>query len=75
MLFTESRRLGKTIMFVKASGPVVFSDSSDSEDEEIEEQDDDNLTEDVIKFSKDSDSQSDSIDDNDEQPNKKKKYC
>ncbi|XP_016979383.1 ribonuclease P protein subunit p30 [Drosophila rhopaloa] len=39
-LKAESRRLGKTIMFVKGNGPVVFSDSSEDdhsdEDEEME---------------------------------------
>ncbi|TMW49076.1 hypothetical protein DOY81_005851 [Sarcophaga bullata] len=77
-LRAESRRLGKTIMFVKASGPVVFSDSSDSDCNE--ENDGDQVEEhmqteqDVIKF-KDSDSDmSDQKDSNDEQqPNKKKK--
>ncbi|EDW03977.1 ribonuclease P protein subunit p30 [Drosophila grimshawi] len=29
-LRAESRRMGKTIMFVKSKGPIVFSDSSDS---------------------------------------------
>ncbi|KAH8333880.1 hypothetical protein KR059_004214 [Drosophila kikkawai] len=40
-LRAESRRLGKTIMFVKGGGPIVFSDSSDdnqgdSQDDEME---------------------------------------
>lgn len=40
-LKAESRRLGKTIMYVKGSGPIVFSDSSDdsqsdSQDDEME---------------------------------------
>lgn len=34
-LRAESRRLGKTIMFVKCKGPIVFSDSSDESDEEL----------------------------------------
>ncbi|TDG44502.1 hypothetical protein AWZ03_009080 [Drosophila navojoa] len=34
-LRAESRRLGKTIMFVKSIGPIVFSDSSDESDEEL----------------------------------------
>jgi len=36
-LKAESRRLGKTIMFVKGNGPIVFSDSS--EDEKSQEDD------------------------------------
>uniref|UniRef100_A0A1A9WW04 Uncharacterized protein n=1 Tax=Glossina brevipalpis TaxID=37001 RepID=A0A1A9WW04_9MUSC len=31
-LRAECRRLGKTIMFIKASGPVVFSDSSEEDE-------------------------------------------
>lgn len=41
-LRAESRRLGKTIMFVKGEGPIVFSDSSDdnqSEEENTDEMD------------------------------------
>lgn len=65
-------------MFVKATGPVVFSDSSDSDsdDENDGEQVEEHIQteQDVIKF-KDSDSDiSDQKDSNDEQqPNKKKK--
>ncbi|XP_005184935.1 ribonuclease P protein subunit p30 [Musca domestica] len=75
-LRAESRRIGKTIMFVKSSGPIVFSDSSSSEHEEdegmlnAEEKED---QEDVIKFPKSSDSEQESVDNDDEQPNKKKK--
>ncbi|KAH8339430.1 hypothetical protein KR074_010382 [Drosophila pseudoananassae] len=32
-LKAESRRMGKTIMFVKGNGPIVFSDSSEAEDD------------------------------------------
>lgn len=66
-VFSESRRLGKTIMFIKATGPVVFSDSSSGTDEENNDSDN---NDDVIKFSKISDS--DETNDN-EHPNKKKK--
>ncbi|EDW64047.1 ribonuclease P protein subunit p30 [Drosophila virilis] len=41
-LRAASRRLGKTIMFVKGEGPIVFSDSSDdnhSEEEQADEMD------------------------------------
>lgn len=40
-LRAESRRLGKTIMFVKGKGPIVFSDSSDDgqSDKDDEEMD------------------------------------
>ncbi|XP_064540948.1 ribonuclease P protein subunit p30 [Drosophila montana] len=40
-LRAESRRLGKTIMFVKGEGPIVFSDSSD--DNRSEEEKDDEM--------------------------------
>lgn len=64
-------------MFVKASGPVVFSDSSDSDENEyvVEDHTNQMLTEDVIKCSKDSDSDTndENCDKYDEQPNKKKK--
>ncbi|XP_017088854.2 ribonuclease P protein subunit p30 [Drosophila bipectinata] len=33
-LKAESRRMGKTIMFVKGNGPIVFSDSSEAEDDQ-----------------------------------------
>ncbi|KAM8717065.1 hypothetical protein ACLKA7_003864 [Drosophila subpalustris] len=47
-LRAESRRLGKTIMFVKSKGPIVFSDSSDDNNESAEEGDEmDVLTNDV----------------------------
>lgn len=61
-------------MFVKASGPVVFSDTSESEmDGEDNDMEDNSVrAEDVIKFSKDSDSE-DQCNEDDEQPNKKKK--
>ncbi|XP_073822473.1 ribonuclease P protein subunit Rpp30 [Musca autumnalis] len=78
-LRAESRRIGKTIMFVKSTGPIVFSDSSSSEGEEEEDEIPtiaEKEEEDVIKFSKSSDSEQngDSEDDEDEeQPNKKKK--
>ncbi|KAH8328446.1 hypothetical protein KR067_009565 [Drosophila pandora] len=37
-LKAESRRLGKTIMFVRGNGPIVFSDSSEAEgDHEMED--------------------------------------
>ncbi|XP_022227238.2 ribonuclease P protein subunit p30 [Drosophila obscura] len=35
-LRAESRRLGKTIMFVKGNGPIVFSDSSEDDQSEAE---------------------------------------
>ncbi|XP_030383777.1 ribonuclease P protein subunit p30 [Scaptodrosophila lebanonensis] len=36
-LRAESRRLGKTIMFVKGKGPIVYSDSSDEgEDDDVQ---------------------------------------
>ncbi|XP_060649587.1 ribonuclease P protein subunit p30 [Drosophila nasuta] len=38
-LRAESRRLGKTIMFVKGNGPIVFSDSSSDDNESAAEDD------------------------------------
>ncbi|KAH8352404.1 hypothetical protein KR084_003948 [Drosophila pseudotakahashii] len=35
-LKAESRRVGKTIMFVKGNGPIVFSDSSEDDEEDDE---------------------------------------
>ncbi|XP_023304446.2 ribonuclease P protein subunit p30 [Lucilia cuprina] len=79
-LRAESRRVGKTVMFVKASGPVVFSDSSsdsdiDEEEVAIDDQSNKMETDDLIKFSKDSESDANSdVNENiKEQPNKKKK--
>uniref|UniRef100_A0A1I8P241 Uncharacterized protein n=1 Tax=Stomoxys calcitrans TaxID=35570 RepID=A0A1I8P241_STOCA len=67
-LRAESRRLGKTIMFVKSSGPIVFSDSSsESEEDDIADKNDVN----VITFMKCS-SESDEKNE-EEQPIKKKK--
>lgn len=64
-------------MFVKASGPVVFSESSDSDENDngVDDQTNKIVTED-IQFSKnsDSDTNDENCDNNDdEQPNKKKK--
>ncbi|GBP17624.1 hypothetical protein EVAR_69219_1 [Eumeta japonica] len=61
-------RAGKTIMFVKASGPVVFSDSSDSSAEDDETNKQDNTAQ--SRNTKFSNNESDN-----EQPNKKKKLC
>ncbi|XP_054742832.1 ribonuclease P protein subunit p30 [Anastrepha obliqua] len=69
-LRAESRRIGKTIMFVKASGPVVLSDSSDEEDEEIS--DFEEVTDGVVGIIKYK-SERYSADDSTEPPNKKKK--
>ncbi|SPP81976.1 ribonuclease P protein subunit p30 [Drosophila guanche] len=49
-LRAESRRLGKTIMFVKGNGPIVFSDSSD---ENQSEEEDDEMDGVVTEMSKD----------------------
>ncbi|XP_017046104.1 ribonuclease P protein subunit p30 [Drosophila ficusphila] len=37
-LKAESRRLGKTIMFVKGNGPIVFSDSSEDDQSESDDE-------------------------------------
>lgn len=49
-LRAESRRLGKTIMFVKGKGPIVFSDSSDDNESD---KDDDEMDSIVTKFAED----------------------
>ncbi|KAH8402989.1 hypothetical protein KR222_002364 [Zaprionus bogoriensis] len=58
-LRAESRRLGKTIMFVKGKGPIVYSDSSDdSESDKEEEQEELNdLVTDLAQDSEQSDGQ------------------
>lgn len=44
-LRAESRRLGKTIMFVKGKGPIVFSDSSDDNESDKDDEMDSIVTE------------------------------
>ncbi|KAH8412478.1 hypothetical protein KR009_002493 [Drosophila setifemur] len=68
-LKAESRRLGKTIMFVKGNGPIVFSDSSD--DNQSEEEDDEM---DATKTELDGDDEED-VKDESSQPNKRLKVA
>lgn len=63
---SESRRLGKTVMFVKQLGPTVLSSTS----EDSESEDDDG--EDAGRLD-DNDKDMESDDVTDEQPHKKKK--
>lgn len=49
-LRAESRRLGKTIMFVKGNGPIVFSDSSDDNESDKDDNEMDSI---VTEFAED----------------------
>ncbi|XP_011186784.2 ribonuclease P protein subunit p30 [Zeugodacus cucurbitae] len=44
-LKAQARRIGKTVMFIRSTGPIVFSDSSDSADDESEQEADDDSDE------------------------------